>query len=156
MTLATSIDVGAIATTVIQVSAAILIPSVGALILAGLQRLFKKLGVQLNQENSDRLQSMVVNGLNAGAAEAEARTANLQPIEIKNQAVASTVDYVKAHGADTLKALGFDPANPQAQASLAEAIKARVETAINDPQTPTPPVITPADVKAAAPLIVGK
>ena len=156
MTLATSIDVGAIATTVIQVTAAILIPAIGTLIIAALQRFFKKLGVQINQENSDRLQSMVVNGLNAGAAIAEEKTANLAPVEVKNQAVAATVDYVKAHGADTLKALGFDPTDPKQQVLLADSIKARVETAINDPQTPTPPVITPADVKAAAPLIVGK
>jgi hypothetical protein len=61
--------------------------------------------------------------------------------------VASTVAYVQDHGADTLKKLGIDPNSNIA----VDAIKARIETAINDPAAPTPPVLDPtAAPKVAA------
>jgi len=108
--------------------------------------LLKNAGFAGNEILRQRLQDMIVNGLNAGAAAAADKLKDKGQIEVKNEVVAKAVDYVQAHGADTLKQLGIDPAS----SSAVEAIKARIETAINDPATPTPPALDPVDAPKAA------
>ncbi len=102
-------------------------------------RLFNKAGIAISDSARMRLQEMVVNGLNIGAKTAQDNLAGRGKIEIKNAAVASAVTYVQVHGADTLKQLGVDP---NSNAAI-DAIKARIETAIADPATPTPPLLNP-------------
>lgn len=102
----------------------------------------KYLGIQITEAQKSQLQAIIVNGLNAAAARAEANlraNPNLD-IPIKSQIVADAVSYTQDHGAETIKALGLDPKSGEA----IDAIKARIETALNDPKTPTPAVVTPA------------
>lgn len=102
-------------------------------------RLFKLAGVQIGDAARARLQEIILNGLNAGAKEAEKNLAGKDPVTIKNAVVAQAVAYAQAHGADTIKALGLDPQSGEA----VEAIKARIQTAIADPAVPTPAVLDP-------------
>jgi hypothetical protein len=88
-----------------------------------------------------RLQEIIVNGLNVGAAQATKDLAGRDPITIKNETVAQAVAYAQAHGADAIKQLGLDPKSGAA----VEAIKARIETAIADPAVPTPAVLDPSN-----------
>lgn len=115
---------------------------IGGLLTAWLLRLFKNEGIIGAGLLRNKLQSIIVNGLNLAAAQAARDLAGRGTIEIKNSAVATAVRYAQDHGADTLKALGLDPTSPQA----VEAIKARIETAITDPSTPTNPALSPPAV----------
>ena len=112
---------------------------IGTVLTALLYKWLQKAGVDLTEAQRDKLQGIVVNGLNLGAAKASAELQGQGQIEIKNAAVASAVTYAQQHGADTLKALGLDPTSPAA----VEAIKARIETAIADDNTPTHPALDP-------------
>lgn len=146
----TTISVGSIAGDVLQWMAAAFGVPIGALVTGWLYRLFKAAGLQVSDQLRDKLQQIVVNGINAGAKKAQTDLAGRAPVEIKNAALANAVAYTQAHGAETIKALGLDP-----QSGVAvEAIKARIETAINDPTQATPAVLTaptpPAPVPAPA------
>ena len=110
-------------------------------------RLFKIAGVQITDAARDRLQQIILNGLNVGAAKATTDLAGKGQIEIKDAAVAHAVAYVQDHGADTIKQLGLDPNSGAA----VQAIRAHIETAIADPTVATPAAVnTTAAVKAAA------
>lgn len=100
-------------------------------------RFFKLAGIQMTDAMRDRLQEIIVNGLNAAAKQASTDLAGKGQVEVKNAVVAQAVAYTQAHGADTIKALGLDP---QSGAAV-EAIKARIETAVADPSVPTPAVL---------------
>ncbi len=104
-------------------------------------RLFKIAGVQITDAARDRLQQIILNGLNVGAAKASTDLAGRGQIEIKDAALEHAVAYVQNHGADTIKQLGLDPNSGAA----VEAIRAHIETAIADPT-----VATPAAVNATA------
>lgn len=120
-------------------AAAFAVP-LGGIATAALWKLFKFLGVQVTDQMKDQLQGIIVNGLNKGAANLSDKLQGQGKVEIKNAIVADAVKYTQDHAGETMKALGLDP---QSGAAV-EAIKARIETALNDPGTPTPPIITPA------------
>jgi hypothetical protein len=105
----------------------------------------KNAGIQGTELLSDKLDRILLNGINSGAAVVTTNMAGKGQIEIKNAVVAEAVAYTQAHGADTIKQLGLDPNSGAA----VEAIKARIETAIADPKVPTPAVLDPT--KAAPP-----
>lgn len=106
-------------------------------------KIFAYFGVQTTSEQRAQLQAVVVNGLNSAAARAQTSLRNNEKLDItlKGQIVAEAVEYTQAHAAETIKALGLDPNSGDA----VEAIRARIETALNDPATPTPPAITPPE-----------
>ena len=105
----------------------------------------KYIGIQITDAQKAQLQAIIVNGLNAAAVKAEVSLKNNRDLDvpIKNQIVADAVTYTQEHAAETIKALGLDPKDPKA----VEGIKARIETALNDPATPTPAAITPENGK---------
>lgn len=133
----TTISVGTLAGQVLQWLAAAFGVPIGGLLAAWLYRLFKLAGVQVADGLRTKLQEIIVNGLNAGAKGASEQLQGKAKIDIKNKVVAQAVAYTQVHGAETIKALGLDP---QSGATV-EAIKARIETAINDPAAPTPPIL---------------
>jgi hypothetical protein len=96
-----------------------------------------------------RLQDIIVNGLNVGAAQVAQNLAGKDQVQIKNETVAHAIAYAQTHGADAIKQLGLDP---QSGAAV-EAIKARIETAIADPATPTPSMLDPSPVVPVAPKV---
>lgn len=120
--------------------------TIGAAVLWGISRGLTLMGIKATDLQKAQLQAIIVNGLNAGAAKAQASLRDNRALDIssKNQIVNEAIAYAQAHGAETIKALGMDPKSGDA----VEAIKARIETALNDPAAPTPPAITPA-AKAA-------
>lgn len=137
VTSSTKIDVGTYAGQALMWVASVFGSTIGAALTALILRLLKNAGIQGSEMLRSKLQDIIVNGLNAGAREASARLQDRGQIDVKNVAVANAVTYVQQHGADTLKQLGIDPTGPEA----IEAIKARIETAINDPTVPTPPIL---------------
>lgn len=141
----TTIDVGTYAGQALMWVASVFGTTIGAALTTLFYQMLKNAGIQGNELLRGKLQDIIVNGINAGAKAANERLAGRGQVEIKNEVVAKAVEYAQTHGADTLKKLGLDPTSPQA----VEAIKARIETAINDPATPTPAVLSPP--KPAAP-----
>lgn len=137
VTSTTKIEAGTLAGEAILWVGSVFGTTIGAALTALILRLMKNAGFQGSEILRQRLQDMIVNGLNAAAQSAADGLKNKGDIEVKNALVAKTVEYVKAHGADTLKELGVDP---NSNAAI-DAIKARIETAINDPAAPTPPVL---------------
>jgi hypothetical protein len=112
---------------------------IGGLAVWIMVRVLKNLGITASDAMRARLQEIVVNALNVSAPKVQADLAGRGQVEIKNAVVAQAVAYTQAHGADTIKALGLDPTSGAA----VEAIKARIETAIADPSTPTPAALDP-------------
>lgn len=142
----TNISVGTIAGQVLTWAATAFGSVLATVFAAWGVRLFKLAGVQMTDAARDRLQQIILNGLNAGAKAEEGNLAGRGQVEIKNAVVQQAVAYTQNHGAETIKALGLDP---QSGAAV-EAIKARIETAVNDPTTPTPAVLdAPAAPKTA-------
>lgn len=122
--------------------------TIGTIVTAWLYKLMQAAGVRATDAMRAKLQDIIVNGLNLGAKQAAEDLQGHGKVEIKNAAVATAVVYAQQHGADTLKQLGLDPTSPEA----VEAIKARIETAIVDPATPTAPVLdAPGQPKQPAP-----
>ena len=133
----TTISVGTLAGSILNWIMVAFGPVIGSMVVWILVRVLKKLGIDATDALRERLQEIVVNGLNAGAKSATEQLQGKGEVEIKNAVVAQAVAYTQVHGAETIKALGLDP---QSGATV-EAIKARIETAINDPTTPTPAIL---------------
>lgn len=142
----TVISLGTLAGQVLTWVTSLFVASVGALLSAWIARAFRNAGVDFTDSMRSRLQEMVVHGLNLGAATATAGMAGKAQIDIKNQAIDTAVRYVREHGAQELKALGVDPMSNIA----VDAIKARIQTAITDANSPTPKILDPV-VTAAIP-----
>jgi uncharacterized membrane protein len=135
----TSISIGTLAGQVLTWATLAFGSLMSSFLTAYIIRLLKNAGIQGTELLSDKLDRIILNGLNSGAALATADMAGKGQIQIKNEVAARAVAYAQAHGADTIKKLGLDP---QSGAAV-EAIKARIETAIADPAQPTPAVLDP-------------
>lgn len=142
----TTISVGTLAGQVLTWAATAFGSLLATVFAAWGVRLFKLAGVQMTDAMRDRLQEIILNGLNAAAKQETQNLAGKGQVEIKNAVVAQAVAYTQDHGAETIKALGLDPKSGEA----VEAIKARIETAIADPTVPTPTVLDPAAPQKAA------
>lgn len=109
-----------------------LAPILASFAVYALQRIAKRAGIELNEKRLDRLNSLLVNGMNLAAAKVPAG------VDRRAFIIEKALIYVKEHGAETLASLkAGDPADPQ----TGEALKARVETLIADPTQPTPAVL---------------
>jgi hypothetical protein len=133
----TTISLGTYAGQALMWLAAAFSVPVGTILTGWLFRLFKLAGVQATDQMRQKLQEIVVNGLNAAAANNADRFQDLGKVEIRNVVIRDAIRYAQDHGAETIKALGLDPSSGAA----VEAIKARIETAITDPTVPTPTVV---------------
>lgn len=154
VTATTTVKGGNLAAEVIQWIQVALVPTIGAVVLAVLYRVFGYFGIQTTEMQRAQLQGIIVNGLNSAAAKAQVslRASDKLDYTSKSAIVNDAIAYAQAHGAETIKALGLDPESGDA----VSAIRARIETALNDPATPTPPVITPTTGGGAAqPLAPG-
>lgn len=111
-------------------------------------RLFKLAGVQITDAARDRLQQIILNGLNNAAQNVTHDIAGKGQVDVKDAVVQQAIVYAQNHGADAIKQLGLDPNSGAA----VEAIKARIATAVADPSVPTPPILNgsnPIPAKAA-------
>lgn len=113
----------------ILVWAALLIGApLAGLIAAWIVKLLQKLGVDISDSNRKRLQEFVENGIALGAKRASADLSGKLNVDVKNRVAADALIYVQDHGADTIKALGFDPQDKKA----VEAMQARIAKALDD------------------------
>jgi hypothetical protein len=142
----TTISVGTLAGQVLMWFAAAFSVPVGTILTGWLWRLFKLAGVNATDALRARLNEIVINGLNAGAKTVAADITGKDQVAIRNAVVQQAIVYTQAHGAETIKALGLDPQS----GTTVEAIKARIETAINDPAVATPAVLDPIAASTSA------
>lgn len=109
-----------------------LAPTIAGFAVYALQRIAKRAGIELNEKRLERLNALLVNGMNLAATKV--------PTGVDRRAfiIQRALEYAKEHGAETLAALkAGDPADPQTR----EALTARAETLISDPTQPTPAVL---------------
>jgi hypothetical protein len=141
VTATTTVKGGSIAASVLEWFQVAFVGVVSGVLIFLANRILGWLGVQTTDQQKSQLQDIIVNGLNAGAEKAkEGLRANQRlDFSVKSQIVADAIDYTQRHAADTIQALGLNPQSGEA----VEAIKARIEAALNDPKLPTPPEITP-------------
>lgn len=118
----------------------ILAPVLAAFMVDALIKLRGYLGQSTSDAQRDKLQQMTENAVNLALHEGAHNLAGKMPVEVNSQVMARAVDYVQAHGADTLKALGVDPTSP----SAVEAIKGRVATILANKQAAPAVSVTPA------------
>lgn len=85
-------------------------------------KLMQKFGIEVSDADRARLKEMIENGIALAAQRAEKSLDGKLPVEVKNQIAVRALEYVQAHGIDTLKRLGYDPTDPKA----IEAIQARI------------------------------
>ena len=137
----TTISVGTIASQVLNWVWA----AVGAIIIPFAVNALLKLAARVGIQNVDalraRLVATITNGANLAVKEGGEELKLLPAVEVKNQTEARIIQYVQAHGAETIRALGLEPTSPRA----VEAIKAQLATAISDPSVPTPKILDPID-----------
>ena len=136
------IVLGDIAAQIIQWSFAAFGPLISAAAFWLVVRLLKAVGIKNTDLLKDQLQRIVINGVNAGAAKAMEDLRGRGHVDVKGKAAQYALWYAQTHGEDIIKSLGLDPYSGEA----VEAIKARIETAIADPATPTSPLVTPSVV----------
>lgn len=94
--------------------------------------------INLDDQRKAQFQALVVRGMHWAAAQMKDRLQGRGQVDVHNELLAKTIEYVNMHGADLLKMIGDDPPN---SAKANSAITARVEQALADPATPTPPAI---------------
>lgn len=140
-TTVTTVKGGTIAASIIEWMQVAFGGVIGAGVLAGIVKGLQWMGIQVTTQMKGQLQAIIINGINDAAAKAQValKSSDKLDIQVKNQIIADAVDYTQRHAPDTIKALGLDPKSGEA----VEAIRARIETALNDPTTPTPAEITP-------------
>lgn len=135
----TKISVGTLASEVLTWIAAAFATVLGTVLTGWIVKLMKIAGVEQTDLLKAQLQGVIVNGINAGAANISQRLKGQGEVAIKNAVVADAVAYAQTHASETIKALGLDPKSGRA----VEAIKARIETALVDPAQATHPAVTP-------------
>lgn len=117
----------------------ILLPIISGILLDLYVKLRAKLGLSTSDAQRQTFQEIVSNGVALGAHDARASLAGKLNFEVKDQIMATAVAYTKAHGADTIKVLGLDPASPEAE----EAIRARVAKLLSEADIAATPAIAP-------------
>src|SRR5438093_340701 len=70
---------------------AVTVPAVGVVVTGWLSRMFQQVGISMSDQMRARLQDIVVNGLNAGAAIAVDKVKATAPVDVKNVAVAHAI-----------------------------------------------------------------
>lgn len=141
VTSTTKVSGGSIAASILEWVQVAFGSIIGAAVLAIIVRGLQFFGIQLTAQNRAQLDSIVLNGINAASAKYadELRKNPSLDINVKSAVIADAIDYAQRHGPSTIKALGLDPQSGEA----VEVIRARIETALNDPKKPTPVDITP-------------
>lgn len=110
-----------------------------SVIMIGVQKWLKLMGVQVNQQMNDRIEERLRNGLNQAAATAQVGLDGKFTVAVKNQVVAQAIEYAKAHSAEDLATLGLDPKSGEVTAAL----QAKAESIIVDPLKATNPALVP-------------
>ena len=137
----TTVKGGTLAAQVLEWLQVALVPILGGALVGLIIKGMAFLGIQTTEQQSDQLAKIALNGINDAMSKAETglRGTTALDVNLKGQVMADAVAYTKAHASETLNAMGLDPNSGKAT----EAIRAKIITAINDPNTPTPAAITP-------------
>jgi hypothetical protein len=114
--------------------------AIAAFATRAVYKLMQKMGIEVTDQQKAQLQAIIVNGINDAATKAESKLSSDGRLDanVKSKVIQDAVAYTQSHAADTIRALGLDPNSGQA----VSAIRARIATALADPNTPTDPRIT--------------
>lgn len=138
------IAVGSIAGDILQWIAVVFGPVISGAAVMLATKWLKKWGVDIKDADRARLDDLIQNGIANAAQAASVNLTAMPPVAVRNQLVASAVEYAKAHGADTLKSLGApDPNDPK----VIEALRARAADQINKVVASLTPDVVPGPPK---------
>jgi hypothetical protein len=119
-----------------------LAPIIAYFIILLLNKILKYVGFQLDNARRDRLQEIVVNGINLAAIRIGSDIKGRMPAQLNSEFQKEVFSYVLSHGDEVMAELGFSKTDPK----LVDAIQARIEKALNDPNVATPPLVTPKEI----------
>jgi ATP-dependent DNA ligase len=133
---------------------------IGTFVTKWVMAVAKKAGLDATQAMSDKLNSIITNGLHDGAAKLGQDITGKMNVQVKNQVIAQAVTYAQSHAVDTIKDLGGGDMNDP---KVVEALQARAAAALSTigpdavlaPRAapPTPAVIlVPQPAPMAAPI----
>lgn len=128
---------GSIIGEVLQWLALVLATPLGILAAAWLKRAFTAAGLTATEAMLAKFQDQVANGVALAAHEAQVDLKDKLPVEVKGNIASRVVVYVQDHGAETAKALGFDPNDPK----FIEAVQARAAKVMTELAPPPTPVV---------------
>lgn len=137
----TTVKGGTLAADILQWVQLGLLPAIGAALIGLIVKGMGYIGIATTAQQSDQLKKIVIDGLNSAFTyfEGHLRASNRLDIDVKGQVIADAIAYTQEHAKETLTAMGLDPKSGKA----VEKIRAKIETVLNDPATPTPDAITP-------------
>jgi hypothetical protein len=121
---------------------------IGSFVTKWVMAVAKKAGLDATQAMSDKLNSIITNGLHDGAAKLGQDLTGKLNVQVKNQVIAQAVTYAQTHGVDTIKDLGgVDLNDPK----VVEALQARAAAALSaiGPDAVLAPHVVPAAPVAA-------
>lgn len=148
-----TVNLGSWAASILEWIATIAAAPLSVIVTAWFYQLIKKMGLDNQEKYRGRFQEIVENGLALAAHDAGVKLDGTMPVTIRGQIANQTLDYVKAHGADTIKALGGANLNdPKAE----EATLARIAKVLSDkidPPTGSVTVTAPATSTVAADVV---
>jgi hypothetical protein len=124
----TSVAFGDYAGAIVMWMLPILLPVIAAFATDLYVKMRARLGLQTSDAQRAKFQEIVENGVALGAHDAKASLSGKLTFEVKDQIMASAVEYTKAHAAETLNGIGIDPNSPEA----VEAIRARAAKMLAD------------------------
>jgi hypothetical protein len=138
-----SISLGSWGGAVLEWLLVLIAPTLATLVSMVLYKALTWLGVQVDQTQRDKLQDIVVNGVNLFGHQLAGKLQGRSLIQVHDELALSVLSYVKDHGKEVINSLGLDVDDPK----LPQVISARVARALSDPMAPTPPELTPPEVQ---------
>lgn len=142
-----TVMLGDYAASALQWMLPLLAPIIAAFLVDVLIKVRQRLGISTSDAQRDKLQQMAENAVNLSSHKLGQDLTGKLPVQVKSQVMAQAVDYVQAHGADTIKALGLDPTDPK----TVEALQGRIATILADKEAAAvaPAGIGPVNIKTS-------
>lgn len=144
----TSISFGTIGGELLTLVLALSAGGIATALIALIFKFFPGITKGIDDSRRQRITELLVNGLNAAGRALAAAGKDKFTVTLKNQAIATAVEYAKLHGFSEIKKLGEDPKSQK----VTEALMGQAEKLLNDATVPTPANITPPGV--VAPIVV--
>ena len=138
----TLVSLGTLGASVLNWTLAVIAPIVSFMVVGLLSRLMTRFGIQVQGQHREKLQEIVVNGINWASQNAAVKMQGKLTVQVQGALQQQVLNYVRTQGMDTIKNLNMDPNSPE----FIQAVQARIQRALNDPLAPTPPEWTPSEV----------
>jgi len=137
----TIISIGSLASDILVPLLTAFATVIAAFIVGIVYRFLKGAGIAIDETYRQRLQELVINGINWGAQQLGDSVRGKGEVDVKSMLLVNVLEYVRTHGTELFSKWGVSPNTP----AFEQAIEARMTRALVDPAVPTPAAVTPAE-----------